>query len=349
LHKKLPGNDQYLDKIVINKENDIPLDALDKNLYITKALDYQLRKKAVDENQHIVNEFFQKRVKTIWETVLQPILGGEEYIMRYEFQMRHAIHCHMIMTMKNGPSCKEMELAKEKCPKLNHESTDDQIKRADDITNAKNKMINFNSLLAGIFALHPELNPVDWPPPLGQNPYPPEVNVLREPIIDFDDPNYLYNYCSRIVNRVQIHKCSFGYCLDSKRFETIKKSTRDQDKIDDDINNAENNSIDQTKEPKKKADKNYLCRFNFPFRFNGFKPNLDENNMLESIEPDINDPDNPLNNPMIYGASYDLLADDVLLLLRNHPYLNNHIIEILALWGANCDQKCITSYQQVVQ
>ena len=61
------------------------------------------------------------------------------------------------------------------------------------------KMINFNSLLAGVFALHPDLNPVNWPPPLGQNPYPPEVNVLREPIKDFDDPYYLYNYCSRIV------------------------------------------------------------------------------------------------------------------------------------------------------
>ena len=71
--------------------------------------------------------------------------------------------------------------------------------------------------------------------------------------------------------------------------------------------------------------------------------------MLESIEPDINDPDDPLNNPMIYGASYDLLSDDVLLLLRNHPYINNHIIEILTLWGANCDQKCIRSYEQVVQ
>jgi hypothetical protein len=51
---------------------------------------------------------------------------------------------------------------------------------------------------------------------------------------------------------------------------------------------------------------------------------------------------------MIYGASYDPLADDVLLLLRNHPHVNNHIIEILTLWGANCDQKCITSYDQVV-
>ncbi|MCP3932070.1 MAG: hypothetical protein GY705_23605, partial [Bacteroidetes bacterium] len=185
MHKKLPGHEQYLDKIVIDKENDIPSDAPDKRLYITKALDYQLRKKGIDENQHIVNEFFQKRVKTIWDTVLQPILGGEEYIRRYEFQMRHAIHCHMIMTMKNGPTCNEMVLAKQKCPELHFESTDDERKKVDDIKNAKNKMIEFNSLLAGIFALHPDLNPAHWPPPLGQNPYTPEINVLREPIKDF--------------------------------------------------------------------------------------------------------------------------------------------------------------------
>ena len=52
---------------------------------------------------------------------------------------------------------------------------------------------------------------------------------------------------------------------------------------------------------------------------------------------------------MIYGASYDLLAEDILVLLRNNPYVNNHITEILALWGANCDQKCITSYHQVIK
>ena len=349
LHKNLPGHEQYLDKIVIDKEIDIPSDAVDKSLYITKALDYQLRKKAIDENQHIVNQFFQKRVKTIWETVLQPILGGEEYIMRYEFQMRHAIHCHMIMTMKNGPSCEEMELAKQTCPKINHESTEDQIKRADDINNAKNKMIEFNSLLAGIFALHPQLDPVHWPPPLGQNPYTPEINVLREPIKDFNDPHYLYEYSTRLVNRVETHKCTFGYCLDSKRFEKIKKSTPEQENIDNNIDDAENDSKDQKKDSQKKEDKKYLCRFNFPFNFNGFKPNFDNNDILESIEPDIKDPDDPLKNPMIYGASYDLLAEDILVLLRNNPYVNNHITEILALWGANCDQKCITSYHQVIK
>merc|ERR1712029_135873 len=201
----------------MGNESEIPSDAPDKNLYITERLDYQLRKKAIDENQHIVNAFFQKRVQTIWETVLKPILGGEEYIRRYEFQMRHAIHCHMVITMKNGPSCKEMELAKQDVPKIDENSTSEQRQKADDITAAKIKIIEFNSLLAGVFALHPELNPVYWPAPLGQCPYKSDKNVLRESIEDYDNADYLYDYTKRIVSKVNVHKCGFGYCLDSKR------------------------------------------------------------------------------------------------------------------------------------
>ena len=47
----------------------------------------------------------------MWEEVLQPILGGKHYIMRYEFQHRGTIHCHMVMSMENGPTIKEMEFA----------------------------------------------------------------------------------------------------------------------------------------------------------------------------------------------------------------------------------------------
>ena len=37
---------------------------------ITELEDWFLRKKAVDENQDIVNAFFRKRVKTLWNEVL---------------------------------------------------------------------------------------------------------------------------------------------------------------------------------------------------------------------------------------------------------------------------------------
>ena len=36
-------------------------------------------------------------------------------------------------------------------------------------------------------------------------------------------------------------------------------------------------------------------------------------------------------------------------LLRNHPDMNNHIAEVLLIWGANVDQKTIETYEQLVQ
>merc|ERR1712173_14551 len=117
------------------------------------------------------------------------------------------IHCHVVITMKNGLSCKEMELAKLDIPKIipvvddktSKEEVENLKQKAIDIVNAKKKMIEFNSLLAGVFALHPELNPTLWPPPLGQNPNKPSNNVLRQKVEKWDDPDYLYDYTSRII------------------------------------------------------------------------------------------------------------------------------------------------------
>ena len=56
---------------------------------------------------------------------------------------------------------------------------------------------------------------------------------------------------------------------------------------------------------------------------------------------------------LVLGDSFTMDSyvgnDETLYLLRNHPNINNYIIEILLLWGANVDQKCITSYEKVVQ
>ena len=93
----------------------------EKENCITELEDWALRKKAVDENQDIVNAFFQKRVKTMWEEVLQLILGGKHYIMRYEFQHRGTIHCHMVMSMENGPTIDEMEYARYDLPEYPRE------------------------------------------------------------------------------------------------------------------------------------------------------------------------------------------------------------------------------------
>ena len=415
LHKKLPGHEKYIGKRLVKSLGDV--EESERENCITLAEDYIYRKAAVEDNQDIVNEFFCKRMRTMWEEVLQPVLGGKYAIFRFEFQHRGCIHCHMVMSMENGPCHREMELAKKPLPKhpiepvwtksldqaydseeekearkqAMKEKYDQALENYNNIIAAKEKMIDFNSLLLGVFAVHPELDFENWPAPYGKNPHRPLSNVLRESFMQhLDNPKELHDFWIRLVNRVELHKCKKGSCL-TESFTTVK-----------DPKTGEN--------VKKKTRK---CRFKFPFSLNGFKMQFnEEKGMVEGYEPDPKSDGDTLGDPLRHGASYrkaklqkeetdrlieayglllegakdqappevsndslgDLLNEDemnslreevekeksvlkekfpeekidtMLELLRNHPAVNNHIAELLILWGANVDQKCITSYDQL--
>ena len=110
-HRILPYN--LWKKVVKNLED---IEESERENYISEKEDWILRYNAIDQNQDIVNAYFQKRVHTIWDEVLKPVFGGKYYIMRYEFQHRGCIHCHMVFSMENGPTHKEMELALMRIP-----------------------------------------------------------------------------------------------------------------------------------------------------------------------------------------------------------------------------------------
>ena len=63
LHKLFPGHERYVGKKVVKSLEDI--EESERSDCIEAAEDYILRRIAVDENQHIVNAFFQKRVQAI--------------------------------------------------------------------------------------------------------------------------------------------------------------------------------------------------------------------------------------------------------------------------------------------
>ena len=129
-----------------------------------------------------------------------------------------------------------------------------------------------------------------------------------------------------------LHKCKKGSYLT----ETFKRVKKDE---------------------KKEIFKEQRCRFKFLFDLNGFYLYWNEETQeRKGYEPDIKKESDPLFDSLCYGASYKNLdkksqkfIDTKLELLRNHPDLNNHIAEVLILRGANVDQKCMTSYEQVVQ
>lgn len=51
--------------------------------YITKAEDYRLRTRAVNNNAKLVTDFFTKRVELFVKEVMEPYLGVREHIIRY--------------------------------------------------------------------------------------------------------------------------------------------------------------------------------------------------------------------------------------------------------------------------
>ena len=131
-----------------------------------------------------------------------------------------------------------------------------------------------------------------------------------------DNLEDLYDYYKRLCNRVELHRCKRGGCL-TETFKTVK------DKEGKDVKITE-----------------HQCRFNFPFNLNGFKKEFNEETKeLQGIEPYGLEETDTLANPLVYGASYKKrnqhggFEETKLELLRNHPNMNNHIPEILILWG----------------
>ena len=56
-------------------------------------------------------------------------------------------------------------------------------------------MIEFNSLILGIYAVHPELDFENWPTPIGKNPHKPTTNVLQEDLLQYlGNPEGLLDY-----------------------------------------------------------------------------------------------------------------------------------------------------------
>ena len=95
LHRLLPGSEQYMGKKLVKSMDDVP-EGADPSEYITKADDFRLRKKSLEENGHIVNYFANKRLQLLMKYVLQETLGMDFYFIRNEYQSRGSLHWHIV-------------------------------------------------------------------------------------------------------------------------------------------------------------------------------------------------------------------------------------------------------------
>ena len=208
LHRLLPGSEAYLNKIVVKSIDDIPSNC-DPSNYIDQANDYQLRSANLRKYPDIVVTYLHHRIHIMLKYFWKP-LGLKDYIIRYEAQNRGTMHAHMLLCLDNSISPKELEKAFIK--------PTEQMPMADKLENeqAKNKLINFSVNTIGVSAVHPNSDPKQWPSPFGSNVYCPPTNCLRQRFLDIDDMNSHYE---NLVNRVMLHMCRFGICLNNKKHD----------------------------------------------------------------------------------------------------------------------------------
>jgi hypothetical protein len=140
-----------------------------------------------------------------------PILGVEDFIVRYEVQSRGTIHAHLLLQVKDGPSANDMKFA------FRDIAAEKDAAVKEKISAAQEKVVHFATQLLGTSAVHPEPNPDFWPGQWGRDVHQPATNILRQRLLDIMHPTELKERHEKQVNRTMLHKCKMGYCLDEKR------------------------------------------------------------------------------------------------------------------------------------
>ena len=314
LHLLLPNHQEYLDKIVVKREEDIPADA-DRSQYILAAEDYRLRRKNVNENGHIVSKFAMLRMEKFLEKVLKGSMGLTDYAVRVEFQSRTALHFHIVGKLLCDVTADEMETAFTKYFYIDDHSTLSEGALKAKITLAKcegrqivprgekeevmakvkaceEKVVEMSAQLLGLNSVHPQSDPALWP----DNGAPaPDVNVLRLSFSGMGDLDIDYEF---LVNRVQRHKHTQSYC--------------------------------QRTDPNTGVT---YCRFGYPEQLIGYRREGPDGTLVRV--PDT----------FLEGAE---VIDGELVNLRNHGYVVQHVPELLLLTRGNCDARIINRHQSLM-
>ena len=326
LHRLLPGHERYLGKTVVKNLSDIPSDA-DESQYIDQKTDFNLRRKAVHDNGHIVDWYGTKRINILIEKVLKDTLGMTDYILRSEYQSRKSVHWHMAARMLGiglediRTACKkydfdvrasteeEQAMSEEELGEYRRElmkmginmdepSTEDERQ---EVAESRQRVIDFTTKVLGLSTCHPQSDPKLWPGPEGQNVSAPSTNSLRENFLEITDFEADYE---RMVNRVMLHACRITYCLVQTAFGKNR------------------------------------CRFGYPLTLNGFIAKLMESD------------GHPIWNEMVRTIGFEEGAEflyGTLEILRNHPRMVSHIPELLPIWRGNIDQKLINSPETLLK
>jgi hypothetical protein len=242
LHRILPGSERYLDKTVVEDMAILPEE--ERDACISQADHHVMRSKAVKDNADIVDWYFYHRLKAMIDHVL-PILGVEDYIIRYEVQACGTIHAHLLLQVKDGPSANDMKFA------FRDIAAEKDAVVKEKISAALEKVVHFATKQFGTSAVHPEPNPDFWPGPWGRDVHRPPTNILRQQFLDITQSTEYKERHKKQINRTMLHKCKMAYCLDEKR---------------------------------KDGSGHHTCRFYFPMETFGFRENFSQDGRsIESV------------------------------------------------------------------
>ena len=92
----------------------------------------------------------------MFKHLLKPIFNVEDHLIRFEFQNRGAIHAHMVVTCKGGPTFSQMLMSRKSAMKPDT-CTEEELALGKE---AQEAMEFFNSHIVGITAVHPEFDPI---------------------------------------------------------------------------------------------------------------------------------------------------------------------------------------------
>ncbi|KAL8586175.1 hypothetical protein ACOMHN_057737 [Nucella lapillus] len=209
-HRTLLESEKYLGKRLVSQSDFDDLSESDKTRAITKQEDYHLRMKALNDNPDKVDSYFSERLQVLLKHVM-PILGALYWIIRFEVQARGTIHAHLLIGVKGGPSKHDLEKARTKNDAY-QKCTGDEKREIDE---CKDNVLTCSCANLGISTMHPRPDPANWSGPYGQDVHTPAVNILRQRFLDVShNPDELQERYEKLVNRVMLHHCRDGYCLE---------------------------------------------------------------------------------------------------------------------------------------
>ncbi|KAL8598153.1 hypothetical protein ACOMHN_043224 [Nucella lapillus] len=166
--------------------------------------------KALNDNPDKVDSYFSGRLQVLLKHVM-PNLGTLYWIIRFEVQARGTIHAHLLIGVKGCFSKHDLEKARTKNDAY-QKCTDDEKREIDE---CRDNVLTCSCANLGISTMHPRPDPANWPGPYGQDVHTPADNILRQRFLDVShNPDELQERYEKLVNRVMLHHCRDGYCLE---------------------------------------------------------------------------------------------------------------------------------------